>query len=107
MPRYDEMDDLLRQVRARLGQEEAPIESPAVEARPTRDAVQQNRQYERVIECTHALLRDAEALRELLGPEHVYTLSAGQHEHIQSVLNSVLQELWSSEVTLRRVRLHD
>ena len=109
MPRYDEMDDLLRQVRARLGLEETPSEShsPAVEARPTLETMRESRQYERVMECTQSLLRDAEALRELLGPEHVHTLSATQHEHILSVLNSVLQELWSSEVMLRRARLHD
>ncbi len=109
MPRYDEMDDLLRQVRACLGHEEAPTESqsPAVESRPALEAMRQSRQYERVMDCTRTLLRDAEVLRELLGPEHVHTLSATQHEHILSVLNSVLQELWSSEVTVRRARLHD
>jgi len=109
MPRYDEMEDLLRQVRARLGLEETPTESqsPAVESRPTPMAMRESRQYERVMDCTRALLREAEALRELLGPEHVHTLSATQHEHVLSVLNSVLQELWSSEVTLRRARLHD
>lgn len=109
MARYDEMDDLLRQVRARLGHEEAPAKSqlPAVESQPPLEAVQQSGQYERVMDCTESLLRDAEALRALLGPEHVHTLSATQHEHILSVLNSVLQELWSSEVTVRRARLHD
>ena len=70
MPRYDEMDDLLRQVRARLGLEEIPTESqsPAIEVRPAPDAVQQSRLYERVMTCTEALLHDAEALRALLSP---------------------------------------
>jgi hypothetical protein len=107
MPRYDEMDDLLRHVRARLGHEEVPTESAAVEPQPALDAESQSRHYERVMACTQAVLRDAEALRELLGPEHVYTLSATQHEHVLSVLSAVLQELWNSEVTLRRARLHD
>lgn len=107
MPRYDEMDDLLRHVRARLGPEKAPPESPTVESRPALDVRSQNQQYERVIDSTQAVLRDAEALRELLGLEHIYALNATQHEHILSILNAVLQELWSSEVTLRRARLHD
>jgi hypothetical protein len=107
MPRYEEMDDLLRQVRARLGQEEVPTESPEVEVRPVLDGVRQDRQYERVMAGMQALLRDAEALRELLGPEQAHTLSATQYEHVLSVLDSVLQELWNSEVTVRRARLHD
>jgi hypothetical protein len=107
MPRYEEMDDLLRQVRARLGQEEVPTESPEVEARPVLGTMRQDWQYERVITGIQVLLRDAEALRELLGTEQIHTLSATQHEHVLLVLNSVLQELWSSEVTLRRARSHD
>jgi hypothetical protein len=109
MPRYDEMDDLLRRVRARLGPEEAPTEfqAPVVESRPALEAARQSRQYERVMDCTQSLLHDAEALRALLSPEQIHTFSATQHEYILSVLNSVLQELWSTEVTVRRARLHD
>jgi len=106
MPRYDEMDDLLRHVRERLAGESAETE-PVAESWPSFDVLRQDGQYERVLACTQALLRDAESLREALGAEHVHTLSATQHEHVLSVLNSVMQELWSSEVALRRAALHD
>jgi hypothetical protein len=107
MPRYDEMDDLLRHVRERLVGESAETEPAAAEPRPSLDVLRQAGQYERVLACAQALLREAESLREALGAEHVHTLSATQHEHVLSVLNSVMKELWSSEVMLRRAALHD
>jgi hypothetical protein len=107
MPRYDEMDDLLSRVRERLVGEVDPTETPAVASRPAYDTLQQDRQYEAVLACTQALLRDAESLHELLGSENVHILSAAQQEHVLSVLNSVMQEFWSSEVTLRRAGLHE
>jgi hypothetical protein len=107
MPRYDEMDDLLSRVRERLVDEATPSEPPAAASRPSLDMLQQDRQFEAALACTRALLHHAESLRELLGAENVHTLSAAQQEHVLSVLNSVMQELWSSEVTLRRAGLHD
>jgi hypothetical protein len=107
MPRYEGMTDLLRHVRERLVDESAPTEPTAAESRPSLDVLRQDGQYERIVASAQTLMREAELLRELLGAEHVHTLSAAQHEHVLSVLNSVMQELWSSEVTLRRARLHD
>jgi hypothetical protein len=107
MPRYDEMDDLLSRVRERLVDEAAPTETPAAASRRSFDSLQQDRQYEDVLACNQALLRHAESLRELVSAENAHTLTAAQQEHILSVLNSVMQELWSSEVTLRRAGLHD
>jgi hypothetical protein len=107
MPRYDEMDDLLRHVRQRLVDEVAPTEPAAAEPRPSLDVLPPDGQYDRVLARIQSLLRDAELLREHLGAEHVHTLSAVQHEHVLAALNSVMQELWSSEVMLRRARLHE
>lgn len=109
MPRYEEMDDLLQRVRDRL------VDLPGeTETAPSReesasswDVVPAEEQYDRVLACTQGLLRDAELLRELLGADYLDTLNAAQFEHILSVLNSVMQELWSSEVSLRRAELHD
>ncbi len=105
MPRYDEMDDLLRRVRDRLV--DADPEAQPEAAQPWLSVAAQEDQCERVLACTQALMRDAELLRELVAGEHLHALSAVQHEHVLSVLSSVMQELWSSEVTLRRAELHD
>lgn len=107
MPRYEEMDDLLRRVRERLVNEAASTGPTAALYRPSWDVIRPDDPYERVLACIQALVRDAELLHELLGAEHVHSLSAEQHEHVLSILNSVMQELWSSEVMLRRAGLHD
>lgn len=107
MPRYDEMDEVLRHVRERLTGEAARTEEAIPAPQPSRDSGWGNGQYDRIVACAQSLLRDAEQLRELLDAEHIHTLSSAQHEHVLSALNAVMHELWSAEVMLRRARLHE
>lgn len=106
MPRYDEMDDLLRRVRNRL----VGTETESEDAPPARLPIGLQRdedQYERVLACTQALLNQAELLRELTGMEALSDWSAAQREHVLTVLARVVRELWSAEVAVRRAGLHD
>ncbi|HEX6510493.1 MAG TPA: hypothetical protein VF221_22925 [Chloroflexota bacterium] len=105
MPRYEEMDDLLQRVRNRFAERPADAEQSREMGRPSVDVLKADGQYEGAVACMQALVRDAESLRDLLSSEHAQSLGSKQHEHLLSLLNSVLQELWSSEVLLRRAAL--
>lgn len=103
MPRYEEMDDLLRRVRERLV--DGLPERAVVDAKPQSSppVFSLEGQYECALECMQALLRTAEALREHVGAECAQTFTQEQHEHLLSLLSAVMRELWSSEVALQRV----
>ena len=102
MPRYEGMEDLLRRVRERLVDEPAAMETgTAAHAYPM------DRTYEQVLTCMQGLMRQAEVLRNTLSAEQIHALSPKQQEHILLELNAVMQELWSSEVLLRRAGLNE
>jgi hypothetical protein len=101
------MDDLLRRVRERLGDGTSAPERSDTTAWPILDVLQPEEPYERAVASIQSLLREAESLHGLLSAEYVKTLTAEQHHHLLTVLNTVMQELWSSEVTLRRAGLYE
>ena len=106
MPRYDEMDDLLRRVRDRLVETAAETRD-ASEARSPLNLQRDDDQYERVLACMQALLHQAEVLRELTEMAELSGWSASQREHVLTVLAGVARELWNAEVTVRRAGLHN
>jgi hypothetical protein len=107
MARYEEMDELLDRVRRRLV--DRPQSAENQESEPTRlfDVVPRDDRFDQIMACTQMLMASAESLRELLASDTEGALTSEQQKHILSVLNSVLQELWSSEVSLRRAALSD
>ncbi len=105
MARYEDMDDVLRRVRERMVEVSQPSTCEEREVTPSFDVLHQEDHYERVEACVQTLTASSELLRELLASEHLAEFSSAQHSHLLSALNSILQQLWSSEVSLRRAAL--
>jgi len=96
MPRYEGMDDLLQQVRDRLGVlEQAPHPSEEPDAQEG---------YASLLEAVVLVVRDAGQLRSLLASEKLRAVTSQQHEELLSLLGKALRELWSCKAALERTR---
>lgn len=95
MPRYEGMDDLLEQVRARLG-----VLDPV--PRTEDDATELGQHFEAALEIVLLLVRDAGQLREQLGSGKVDRLTSEEREEIRSLIGKALRELWSCKALLER-----
>jgi hypothetical protein len=97
------MEDLLQRVRDRLGVMEPEIGSDAGASLPPHGS-RRDEQYESTLEILLLLLRDAEQLGELVAPERLHSLTAEQHDDLQSILSKALRQLWSCKAALERVK---
>jgi hypothetical protein len=95
------MDELLERVRNRLGIDETAVQ--AAQAHSVQVAAPAG-PYDDALEGMVLLMHDAEHLRRLLGPEQLHLLTPDQCDELQSLLTRILQELWSCEAALQRVR---
>lgn len=102
MARYEGMEDLLQRVREHLEVEGDAAMSPSGPAGSSANLLTREQPYESALENLLLLLHDAEQLRERLTPGRLHALPKEQHDDLQSLLNKVLQELWSCEAALQR-----
>lgn len=102
MARYEGMEELLQRVRDRLGGPGTPPDDRIREGIPRLVLPLHEQQYFLAIDATQAIARQADALRELLSPEFVRTLSSQQHENLLAAVDGVARELWSVEGALQQ-----
>lgn len=101
MPRYEGMDDLLKQVRERLegGQEQREVNQGLCDAVLPVDGAT----YDTLIGGLGVLLREAEVVSALVTSPQSGSLTAPQRDHVLQLLGRVLEELWTAEAALQGV----
>lgn len=105
MARYEGMDELLQRVREHLDAAEPPASGS--QAGPIPGFPSGEQPYESALENLLLIMHDAEQLRGRLTPGRVHAMSREQHDDLQSILNKVLQELYSCDAVLQRFRVPD
>ncbi|GAC1320293.1 MAG: hypothetical protein NVS2B16_08530 [Chloroflexota bacterium] len=103
MARYEGMDEILQRVRERLeGAEESSVGLTGEHSTRTHAPLHQQA-CETARENLLSLVRDAERLRQTLTTGHFDDLSREQHNDLQSMLGTALQELLRCEALLKRL----
>jgi hypothetical protein len=92
MPRYEGMDEILQQVRHRLGVDEAVERADTARGQAIQLATPDG-PFDRAVEGMILLMHDAEQLRRLLDPEQIRLLTSDQCAELRSVLARVQREL--------------
>lgn len=100
MPRYDEMDDIVRRVRDRLVQGRPADVAPGL---PFSAHATGRDDYAEAVELIMLALRHAQQLHEHLNPDAIHCITSDEHDDLVNLLGRVIRELQSCQAGLQGV----
>jgi hypothetical protein len=107
MARYEGMEDILRRIGLRSGQDAISEARPPRGGSASVELTMERQHYARAVENIVLLMHDAEQLRDSLTTESVHSLTQEEHDELLGMLGKALQELWACELALQRVAPFD